>query len=451
MSSYLHIAHAAHKLGRSVGQLVADCEAKQIAGARVGDDGEWWVPRVWVDSQLNMQGVVTESAPIQPASSPVQPAIAAVDAVKKHTGGLSDGQQLLLWMAFLGLVAVVWFVVPWLLLVLGVVLLGASGVSYKQVAFKHWTQNTQLFVAACGVGVTIAGGVAVGSWFTRAAEARVNAERIAAAQAQAEAEAEALARANEQAREQLRAQAPETIRHWREIAVSTRDRVLGGEFLESLDPISQPPRGCPEDLPECIAAQAEFDAMRDEVAPLNVWLGALRFLEDERERIVENRVISQSKYDAWSTAVTLAASPPDPCPQEVCTSARRRAARSWRSRVERRLSDVLVTVATTNRMKLLYADLRESRRPVEITGVNAAADTYYNCAFRSQSRWRSIRVRSAGDFTGISVYCARGNDVCDRFYSRSAGGIRLRSITLEYPRRNRICEEGQARLISIAY
>ena len=105
---------------------------------------------------------------------------------------------------------------------------------------------------------------------------------------------------------------------------------------------------------------------------------------------------------------------------------------------------VPLPVASVSQMQLLYADLRESGRPVLLQNVSLTADTYYNCTFRSQSQWRAFRIPD-GFGVGVYVYCRRGEVSCEERYTRAMQGeLRGQSVTLVYPRRNPICEADQA-------
>jgi hypothetical protein len=126
----------------------------------------------------------------------------------------------------------------------------------------------------------------------------------------------------------------------------------------------------------------------------------------------------------------------------------RRRMRSLRRSLTDRINEIPIPLASTRRLKLMYADLASSGRAAVLQNVGMVAATYYNCAFRSQSRYRSFQAASGDDRLGLYVYCERGDADCERLYSLAASAGRVQSIVVSYPRRNRVCEAQQARLES---
>jgi len=119
------------------------------------------------------------------------------------------------------------------------------------------------------------------------------------------------------------------------------------------------------------------------------------------------------------------------------------------SQLKRDLGNWPVKVNNLKQMKLRYADLRD--KFVIVGPVAIQAFSYYNCYFRSQSRWRNFRMGDANN-TAINVYCRRGDTLCEKLFMKLTDGtteyVRFKSVVLYYPRRNSVCEEDQAILSS---
>jgi tetratricopeptide (TPR) repeat protein len=133
-----------------------------------------------------------------------------------------------------------------------------------------------------------------------------------------------------------------------------------------------------------------------------------------------------------------------------CTS--RKAASQWRRALEERIANWPVEVSSLKEMKVRYGDLRG--RQVALRGrYTIEAATYYNCGFKSQSRWRSMRLKPASEsFTmdDIYAYCAKSSDGCEKLFTAATPApVEVSNVVLQYPRRNSICEEGQTILVSV--
>jgi len=98
-------------------------------------------------------------------------------------------------------------------------------------------------------------------------------------------------------------------------------------------------------------------------------------------------------------------------------------------------------------MRIRYGDLKY--QICNHIGIVAAAQPaeYYNCKYRSQSRWRSFQL---GDSDGgeIYAYCLRGEQFCDRLLETSINTHVVGVAILRYPESNQICEEQQIELIA---
>ena len=105
-----------------------------------------------------------------------------------------------------------------------------------------------------------------------------------------------------------------------------------------------------------------------------------------------------------------------------------------------------IELASIQEMQTRYVDLRG--RKVKVKGT-LSTTTYYNCRFRSQNKYRSLKLSEGFlGMSGIHVYCYRGEKGCEAIFEELAsGGTISGTATLEYPTRNSICEEGQAYLL----
>lgn len=91
--------------------------------------------------------------------------------------------------------------------------------------------------------------------------------------------------------------------------------------------------------------------------------------------------------------------------------------------------------------KEFTTDDRTSRGAVKV-----AAGTYYNCAFKSESRWRSFNVGAGEPF---HVYCKKGEPACEKLFAAATSKVRtIYNVRLKYPKANAICTHSQAELIS---
>lgn len=122
-----------------------------------------------------------------------------------------------------------------------------------------------------------------------------------------------------------------------------------------------------------------------------------------------------------------------------------RQARAALETIERRIANWPIDIGSIREMQARYADLRN--RYVRVRG-DLSVTTYYNCAFRNQSNWRSFRFSDGRLSMGVHVYCYRGEAFCERLFERLAGGGRISgTATLIYPSHNSVCEEGQSEMV----
>lgn len=346
-----------------------------------------------------------------------------------------------------GFAVAAFFLFPVTLLVLGVAVAALGAFLSRRTSAA--SRTTRAVVLASGAALLVAG--AAGMVRGALAE-RTEADERAAARAAAAAEQlqqqQRQMRVEEEARverERVVREVPQTILAWRTAVEAAKTRVLeAGLALPTLAVFSDPPSGqCPNDIRECQEARSEFAEELDAVQVPNGWLTAVDELLAARNEIEANTVIDSVTYARW-TVLVARTEVPDACPSRVCTTQRQRDVAALASAIRRRSNDVYLEATSTERVKLMYADLRDSGRPVVLRSGTLQSDTYYNCSFRSQSTWRSFRYRSSfGDVFGISVYCQRGVDWCEDVYRRASSGMSVSQVILRYPRRNSICEEDQ--------
>lgn len=232
------------------------------------------------------------------------------------------------------------------------------------------------------------------------------------------------------------------------------DRVLAnvertGEITEDEDAALQLPAGCSLVFADCQNALAEVTPRRERARTLLTWNAACGLLKGNEGFLrQEGSMIFADEYAKLREAADIARQTPADCSEQLCFESKLEEVRQFCALVDSRANDALRFVGSTREARLLYADLRESRTRFHVPDVNIVADDYYNCTFRSSSRWRAFAIATPGD-RGMHVYCRRGADWCDSLFSRLVSPASISAIALEFPRYNRICEEDQAELILV--
>lgn len=109
------------------------------------------------------------------------------------------------------------------------------------------------------------------------------------------------------------------------------------------------------------------------------------------------------------------------------------------------------TVPNIDRLMLGYADYRGKEVAIWGEGrksksISVQATDYYNCKFKSQSKWRSFATESKGT---MHLYCRKGQDDCEAlFLAAMDSPVEIVDARVKYPRKNKVCEQSQLELMS---
>jgi len=160
---------------------------------------------------------------------------------------------------------------------------------------------------------------------------------------------------------------------------------------------------------------------------------------------VDDTLSLEDKY-SYETARDKLSESIDTC--KKCKNARD--AKKKLKAIKKTLSDWPIEVDDVEKLELRYGDLKG--KTLTMSSAYFEASTYYNCKYRSSSKWRSFKMKSSSEIfaSSISAYCKKGVDFCEELFEESMGSETYASgVILKYPQRNSICEEGQIEIIGI--